>query len=354
MEVHFDYCFMSTHGSPLATILVAKEKSSRMTLATMVPMKGASVEYPVRRTLTFLKEVGLEGADIVFKSDQGPALNDLINTIAARRAATSKIEKFDDEEAPAGGDDRAVGRTIHESSPVGSSQSNGLIERAIQDAEGQIRTMKLDFESHLGEQILSDHNLIPWLVEYAAVLLNRGQVGQDGKTAYERLKGKAASVPGMQFGERLLWRTNIPARDRRNRMVTQTSEGIYLGQRTVSGECLVGSAEGVCRPRTVYSVPLENRWKENLSLEKGLPWKPNAEHEGGEEVVLDAYMPEPSPTPTGSPLPPVTLDEKLKKAKTFYVKQKDLDPALSGLAWTHGCKGCESIAGKYATQLAQQ
>ena len=50
--------------------------------------------------------------------------------------------------------------------------------------------------------------------------------------------------------------------------------------------------------------------------------------------------------------PPVTLEEKLKKAKQFYVKQKDLDPAQSGLGWTPGCKGCESIAGKHATQLA--
>ena len=39
-EVHFDYCFMSTHGSPLATILVAREKSTKMTLATVVPMKA--------------------------------------------------------------------------------------------------------------------------------------------------------------------------------------------------------------------------------------------------------------------------------------------------------------------------
>ena len=71
-----------------------------------------------------------------------------------------------------------MGRTIHESSPVGSSQSNGLIERTIQDVEGQVRTMKLDFESHPGEQIPSDDNLIVWLVEYAAVLLNRGQVAR--------------------------------------------------------------------------------------------------------------------------------------------------------------------------------
>ena len=75
-------------------------------------------------------------------------------------------------------------------------------------------------------------------------------------------------------------------------MDSQTSEGVYLGQRTVSGECLVGSAEGFFRPRTVYRIPVETRWKENLSLATGLPWKPNAEHEAGEEVILDSYTPE--------------------------------------------------------------
>ena len=138
MEVHLDHCFMSTHGSPMCTILVAKEKSSKMTLATMVPMKGAPLEYPVRRVLTFLKEIGLENADIVLKSDQEPALKDLLTTIGARRSAKSKIEKFTAEDAPV----ESVGRTIHESSPVGSSQSNGFIERGIQAVEGQIRTMK--------------------------------------------------------------------------------------------------------------------------------------------------------------------------------------------------------------------
>ena len=89
-------------------------------------MKVASVEYPVRRTLSFLKEIGLEGADVAFKSDQVPALKDLLNTIAGRRSATSKIEKFDkdggsvDEDASQSGASVPVpGRTIHESSPVG-------------------------------------------------------------------------------------------------------------------------------------------------------------------------------------------------------------------------------------------
>ena len=50
-EFHCDYCFLSTEGSPLATVLVAKEKNTRMTLAKVVPRKGTSVKFPVRRIL---------------------------------------------------------------------------------------------------------------------------------------------------------------------------------------------------------------------------------------------------------------------------------------------------------------
>ena len=84
------------------------------------------------------------------------------------------------------------GRHIPEASPVGSSGSNGFIELGIQAVEGQGRTMKLAFESRIGEQITCDRSVIPWIIEYAAVLLNRCQVGEDGKTSYERLKCKAA------------------------------------------------------------------------------------------------------------------------------------------------------------------
>ena len=49
VEVHFDYCFMSTADQPLVTILMAKERGSKMCMATMVPMKGASIEFPARR-----------------------------------------------------------------------------------------------------------------------------------------------------------------------------------------------------------------------------------------------------------------------------------------------------------------
>ena len=97
-ELHLDYCFLSTDGDPLAKILVAKERQTRHTLSTVVPLKGASVQFPARRVLAFLKELGLESSDIILKSDHGPAILDLLNNIASRRAAKSKVELVTPEE----------------------------------------------------------------------------------------------------------------------------------------------------------------------------------------------------------------------------------------------------------------
>ena len=78
--------------------------------------------------------------------------------------------------------------------------------------EGQARTIKVAFESHTGEKIPSDHNIAPWIVEYVGLLLNRYSVGADGKTSYGRLKGNVASLPGLEFGERVHWRSNVLAK----------------------------------------------------------------------------------------------------------------------------------------------
>ena len=86
---------------------------------------------------------------MVLKSDQEDAILDVLNNIALRRSASSKVEPIDEEKD---GDPGAIshqvsttqsGRNISESSPVGSSGSNGFIEQRIQAVEGQGRTIAL-------------------------------------------------------------------------------------------------------------------------------------------------------------------------------------------------------------------
>ena len=54
-ELHMDYCFLGTDGEATETVLVVRERPHRMTMSTIVPMKGASVERCVRRVLAFIR-----------------------------------------------------------------------------------------------------------------------------------------------------------------------------------------------------------------------------------------------------------------------------------------------------------
>ena len=82
---------------------------------------------------------------------------------------------------------------VPEHSHPGESQSNGLAERAIREVVDHIRVLKLALETHLNVRIPSNHPVMAWLVEHAAYLLNRCQLGTDGRTPWGRLHGKEAS-----------------------------------------------------------------------------------------------------------------------------------------------------------------
>ena len=71
-----------------------------------------------------------------------------------------------------------------------------MVERAILSVEQQ--------EDRWGVKVGARHSVLPWLVEYAAVLLNRVEVGKDGKTAFERCKVRRARTLGIEFGEGVL------------------------------------------------------------------------------------------------------------------------------------------------------
>ena len=94
--------------------------------------------------------------------------------------------------------------TVLESTPRGDSQSNGVAERAVQEVECAIRTHKLDLDSKLNVSTSVTENLMTWLVENAADILNKCQVGHDGRTAYERLKQKPHTGEFLAFGSKIL------------------------------------------------------------------------------------------------------------------------------------------------------
>ena len=104
--------------------------------------------------------------------------------------------------------DRLVQRQIDkpDSSTVHSSKSNGVIERCVQEVQGMVRTLRSAVEERLGVKLAVGHVVWPWLVEFTAWLLTRAEVGHDGRTTYERIKGKSAKLPWIEFGEGVLWK----------------------------------------------------------------------------------------------------------------------------------------------------
>ena len=71
-----------------------------------------------------MREIGCKRGEIILKSDQEAAIMALISEVSKLRAERG-----------------GIGRTIEEASPVGSSSSNGIVERGIRSVEEQARVL---------------------------------------------------------------------------------------------------------------------------------------------------------------------------------------------------------------------
>ena len=162
-------------GGRTLTILVAKERDSRAAMSIVVPRKSDG-EWLAKRVLAWMREIGYEMCPVTVKTDNEPAIVAVVEALGRHRAAIG------------------VMRVAVEHSPVHSSKSNGVVERGVQAVQGMVRTLRSALEDRWGVTWEVDHAVWSWLIEYAARLVTRGEVGHDGKTAYERLKGKRARV----------------------------------------------------------------------------------------------------------------------------------------------------------------
>ena len=107
----------------------------------------------------------------VIKSDQEPAIISLQKEI--RKELWTEIAEIMDKVKDLGTTSEEVesspgGVVILENSPVGESQSNGSVERAIQEVQHQIRKLKLQLEENISQKLENDSPVWPWLIQYAA------------------------------------------------------------------------------------------------------------------------------------------------------------------------------------------
>ena len=228
-------------------------------------------------------------------------------------------------------------------SPLGllAHGSNGIVERAVQTVEGQIRVMKLALEGRLGHRVDAEANVVTFVVEYASYLINRLEVGRDGKTAYERTKGKSASVLGLEFGEKLLWRKKAQAK--LDKINSRWDFGIFAGVRARSGEFWVATKNGVFKARAVRRIPAGDQWSyDTVSWVKNVPWNLYANHAEAdgdipEDKAVDVET-EAGPERNGQAVPPVIVKTRQVAPRAFQIRKDDAEK----FGYTKGCAGCSS------------
>ena len=269
-EYHLDYCFPGDEEGQKLVVLAIVERYSRMKRMVVVPSKGSTGSYAARAVLELMEECGDRDAKVVVKSDQEPAIKFLVDDVRVNRTGA---------------------KTIVEMAPRGSKGSNGVIERAVQSMEQQVRTMKSALDERMGVKIDVMHPIIVWMCDYAGFLLNRMEVSADGKTAYERNKGKKAQVLGLEFGERVLWKHGRLGA-KMEKINARWGYGMFIGVKIKSGELIIldFETEKIEYVRTVRRVPEEQRWnKEYLGKVAVVPWNRGSgdEEADGEALEFD-------------------------------------------------------------------
>ena len=76
-------------------------------------------------------------------------------------------------------------------------------------------------------KIREDHPIYPWLIRHVAMLINLIKVGADGRTSYERRKGKKFNRPLPEIGE-CVWYLN-PKSVGIDKLDTRWDDGVFAG-----------------------------------------------------------------------------------------------------------------------------
>jgi hypothetical protein len=225
-----------------------------------------------------------------------------------------------------------------EESPVKSSGSNGIVERAVQSIEGQVRVLKLALENRIGIKVPSTSCIVAFLAEYSAYLLNRLEIGKDGKTAVERNKGKAASVMGIEFGEKLMFKKKV--KDKSAKIEARWENGIFVGVRVLSGEFWVATPFGIRKCRSVRRLPVQERWStDSVAWVKNVPW-----HLYRGDVAADGEIPEDNSVEPaavqsrGAGLEGIVLKAREPPPRAFQIRKEDAERH----GYSRGCAGCTS------------
>ena len=264
----------------------------KIVLATVVDVKGPDPEG-VKRVSRFILELGL--VNFVYRADREKSIQALLDEAVKKSGAhgvsqpTEPVERdepqtFMDEAADDPGiPDRVNAEPVQTAAPEltqpGESQSNGIAERAIRQVADLFRTIKTSFESRVGARVTMAHPLTKWIVEHAAFLLTKYQLGPDGRTGWGRLHGKEVRERVCEFGEKVL--LFVPKK-LRTKAEPRWKYGIFLGTARNADQNFLAVEDGhIVTSRAMVRLVPQARWDEaRVTKVTGTPFDHDLEFDG--------------------------------------------------------------------------
>ena len=257
VKVSIDYMYLRERaGSTKETSynppqLVMVDHGSGRVWAYRVPNKGImdGASWLPKRIVQDLDNCGYIDVRIQLKSDQEPAIVNL-------KAATQDLRP----------------QTVPTNSPVGESESNGRVENAIRRVQEKVRVLRHQLECELQRKIQDHAPIMSWLIRWAGELISKYSIVDDGKIAYERIRGEPCVVPIVPFGEAVMY---LPLRTiKQNKGEATRQMGVWLGTVERTEETLIGITRGIIKCRSVNRLPDDERWSYKCVTEmQGVPWE---------------------------------------------------------------------------------
>ena len=302
--IGFDYGYLGEKkdGNP---ILFGRDSKQRWYFALPVPAKGIQQDWSNK---TFAEHVASAGhRRMHMKTDTEASIQ------AFKRVVSSNLSQVHGQEV--------VPQEAHD-----DSSSNGMAEDAVREGKAKARTLSEVVATNLQMVVKATDPGVAWMVMWAAMTINIGRKGADGRTAWELRHGKKFQRPVADFAELILYQ---PESKPPSRLTPKFLKGIFLGIVLRSNDIYVGTEDGdVVEARSFKRLPkgtsgAQEIWKKL----RGVPWDPKPSKVSGGGRTAGPILAKPSePVPTLPQAP-----------RSVYLRR---DKELKKYGYTEDCQGC--------------
>eukprot|EP00971_Amphidinium_carterae_P203773 4044018-Amphidinium_carterae.1 len=153
------------------------------------------------------------------------------------------------------------------------------VEQGVRAAEANARVLKWHAEKIHGIEPGWTWPSVAWLPFFAALSINLGRKGTDGRTSYERRHGRQCRREFAEFTEKVLY---LPDGDWSSRLEARWLDGLFLGPRVQSSDYFIGTKDGIVRAWSLRRLAVGERFPEELL--------PNEPQMAATEVARHLYI----------------------------------------------------------------